>query len=85
VDEIGPVKQVACGEAHTLAVSVDGKTVWSFGHGEYGRLGHGDSVRQTLPKVRTCTHSWLASYHVIIITIDHRVSAGNSLSESLCS
>jgi E3 ubiquitin-protein ligase HERC1 len=30
VKEIGPVGQVACGSSHTLAVSQDGKTVWSF-------------------------------------------------------
>ena len=51
VEAIGAVKQVACGEAHTLALSADGKTVWSFGNGEFGRLGHGDTSRETLPKV----------------------------------
>ena len=51
MEAIGAVKQVACGEAHTLALSVDGKTVWSFGNGDLGRLGHGDTGRQILPKV----------------------------------
>ena len=33
---------VACGsgDAHTLAVSSDGK-VWSWGDGDYGKLGRG--------------------------------------------
>ena len=47
----GVVKQVACGEAHTLALSSDGQTVWSFGNGDLGRLGHGDTTKQTHPKV----------------------------------
>ena len=34
---------VACGEAHTLGVTKQG-SVWSWGHGERGRLGHGDEV-----------------------------------------
>ena len=51
VENIGVVKQVACGEAHTLAISADGSTVWSFGNGDLGRLGHGDTTKQTLPKV----------------------------------
>jgi len=54
VEVIGSVKQVACGEAHTLALSTDGKTVWSFGSGDLGRLGHGDSSKQLKPKVQ-CT------------------------------
>ncbi|XP_057655201.1 probable E3 ubiquitin-protein ligase HERC1 isoform X1 [Diorhabda carinulata] len=46
--EIG---SVACGSSHTLVVSKDGKTVWSFGSGENGKLGHGEIVRVYRPKV----------------------------------
>ncbi|GFO36542.1 HECT and rld domain-containing e3 ubiquitin protein ligase family member 1, partial [Plakobranchus ocellatus] len=49
VKDIGLVGQVACGSSHTLAVSQDGKTVWSFGGGDNGKLGHGDMSRQTKP------------------------------------
>ena len=52
VTGIGPVQQVACGVAHTLALSKDGLMVWSFGSGDAGKLGHGDTTRQVVPKVR---------------------------------
>ena len=34
-----PVKQVACGAVHTLALCQD-STVWSWGEGKMGKLGH---------------------------------------------
>ena len=51
VKDIGPVSQIACGAAHTLALSEDGRTVWSFGSGDHGKLGHGDLARVYRPKV----------------------------------
>ena len=30
---------MSCGAAHTLALSTDMKTVWSFGAGDHGKLG----------------------------------------------
>lgn len=35
-----PMKLIACGQAHNLALSVSGN-VYSWGSGEYGQLGHG--------------------------------------------
>ena len=51
VKDIANVGSVSCGSAHTLAVSRDGKTVWSFGNGDGGKLGHGDTVRVYRPRV----------------------------------
>ena len=31
---------------------MEGEGVWSFGSGDSGKLGHGDTNRQTVPKVR---------------------------------
>jgi len=36
VKDIGVVGQVACGSLHTLVVSADGWTIWSFGDGDGG-------------------------------------------------
>ena len=40
---------VSAGQQHSLALTADG-AVWSWGYGEYGRLGHGDYQHQLLPK-----------------------------------
>ena len=45
-----PIGQVACGEAHTLFLSLDGR-VWSCGDGLVGRLGHGDHETVRTPKL----------------------------------
>lgn len=36
VKSIGLVGQVACGSSHTIALSQDGASVWSFGAGDSG-------------------------------------------------
>ena len=51
VVSIGPAQQASCGVAHTLVLGIDGLTVWSFGSGDSGKLGHGDTTKQTSPKV----------------------------------
>ena len=40
---------VACGLSHTVCVSKDGASVWSFGDGDYGKLGHGDTTSREGP------------------------------------
>jgi alpha-tubulin suppressor-like RCC1 family protein len=44
------VKAVAAGGYHSLALSDHGE-VYSFGHGGYGQLGHGDQEHQPTPKL----------------------------------
>ena len=40
---------VSAGARHSLALTVDG-AVWSWGGGDWGKLGHGDEQQQLLPK-----------------------------------
>ncbi len=42
------VRKVACGNAHTVAVTEEG-AVWSWGCGEGGRLGHNDEDDRLVP------------------------------------
>nr|XP_053648636.1 probable E3 ubiquitin-protein ligase HERC1 isoform X3 [Cherax quadricarinatus] len=51
VRDISGVGQVVCGSAHTLALSADSRTVWSFGSGDHGKLGHGDTAKVYRPRV----------------------------------
>ena len=51
VEGVSEVGEVSCGVAHTLVLSRDGLTVWSFGSGDSGKLGHGDTTKQMAPKV----------------------------------
>lgn len=51
VADIFKVGYVSCGSAHTLVLSKDGRTVWSFGSGDHGKLGHGDTLHSYSPKV----------------------------------
>ena len=41
---------IAAGGAHSAAVTVEGE-VWTWGRGRSGRLGHGDTKSQVLPKL----------------------------------
>ena len=41
---------MSCNEDHTAAVGADG-TLYTWGTGEDGKLGHGDTQRQLLPMV----------------------------------
>jgi len=43
------VVAVSAGHSHSIAITADG-AVWSWGGGSYGKLGHGDSQEQLLPK-----------------------------------
>ena len=43
------VVAVSAGDRHNLAITADG-AVWSWGAGSSGKLGHGDTQDQLLPK-----------------------------------
>lgn len=48
VKDISNVGEVSCGSSHTIALSKDGRTVWSFGGGDNGELSltHGEGATE---------------------------------------
>ncbi|KAL1503593.1 hypothetical protein AB1Y20_012070 [Prymnesium parvum] len=44
------VMQIAAGESHSLALIVDRGQLYTWGVGDYGKLGHGDTTPQLLPR-----------------------------------
>lgn len=40
VKDISNVGEVSCGSSHTIALSKDGRTVWSFGGGDNGAVSY---------------------------------------------
>lgn len=45
------IGQVACGLNHSSCVSIDGMNVWTFGEGDYGKLGLGHTLTKSLPQL----------------------------------
>lgn len=43
------VRDIACGSSHSAAITSNGD-LYTWGLGEYGRLGHGDNTTQLKPK-----------------------------------
>lgn len=41
---------IACGSSHSAATTSDGE-LYTWGQGQYGRLGHGDEISQYTPKL----------------------------------
>lgn len=44
------VRDLACGSAHSAAITSGGE-LYTWGLGQYGRLGHGDNATQLKPKL----------------------------------
>lgn len=43
------VKEIACGSGHSAAITTNGE-LYTWGQGDHGRLGHGDTSNQSKPK-----------------------------------
>lgn len=43
------VRDIACGSSHSAAITSSGE-LYTWGLGDYGRLGHGDNTTQLKPK-----------------------------------
>ena len=47
------VRDISCGSSHSAAIISNGD-LYTWGLGEYGRLGHGDNTTQLRPKQVMC-------------------------------
>ncbi|XP_023218340.1 E3 ubiquitin-protein ligase HERC2-like isoform X1 [Centruroides sculpturatus] len=61
------IRNIACGSSHSAAVSSNGE-LYTWGLGEYGRLGHGDNLTQLKPKQVTA----LAGLRVVQVACGSR-------------
>ena len=61
------VRDIACGSSHSAAITSSGE-LYTWGCGEYGRLGHGDNVTQLRPK---CVKA-LAGHRVVQVACGSR-------------
>ena len=59
------VQQVSCGSEHTLCVDKAG-SMWSWGCGAYGALGHGDTVTLHAPKKLNRIKSSIKIYDAMV-------------------
>ena len=72
-DDIGVWTQIACGGSHTVALSPKGE-VFTWGHGNYGQLGHGDRESRNVPtKVESLSQETIVKvscglYHTAAVT-----------------
>lgn len=55
------IRDIACGSSHSAAITSSGE-LYSWGLGEYGRLGHGDNTTQLRPKLVCVKESLLLFY-----------------------
>lgn len=63
------IVDITCGENHTLAVT-ENREIYSWGAGQFGQLGHGDLLRQSLPnKIVT-----LESHKIVQVSAGRRHS-----------
>ncbi|RZF37934.1 hypothetical protein LSTR_LSTR005434, partial [Laodelphax striatellus] len=61
------VRDIACGSSHSAAITSSGE-LFTWGLGEYGRLGHGDSLIQLKPK---CVKA-LLGHHIMKVACGSR-------------
>ncbi|XP_073987726.1 E3 ubiquitin-protein ligase HERC2 isoform X1 [Rhodnius prolixus] len=61
------IRDIACGSSHSAAITSNGE-LYTWGLGEYGRLGHGDFVTQFKPKMVKA----LAGHHIVKVACGSR-------------
>jgi alpha-tubulin suppressor-like RCC1 family protein len=69
------LQQIVCGDYHTVGVTPAGE-LFTWGHGAWGQLGHGNYDDLDKPKLVNCLagmkmiHLACGSYHTAVVTSD---------------
>ena len=76
---------VACAASHSVAIAENGTKVYSWGGGSYGKLGHGNTSSQNIPKEIEALKSHLcvkvvagSNYTAILTSAGQVLTMGNS-------
>lgn len=67
------IREIACGSSHSAAITASGE-LYTWGLGEYGRLGHGDNNTQLKPKLVQA----LSGHRVV------QIACGSRDAQTLC-
>ncbi|XP_026481647.1 E3 ubiquitin-protein ligase HERC2-like [Ctenocephalides felis] len=67
------IRDIACGSSHSAAITSSGE-LYTWGLGEYGRLGHGDNCTQVKPKLVKA----LSGHRVV------QIACGSRDAQTLC-
>lgn len=59
---------VACGGAHSACITAAGQ-LYTWGKGRYGRLGHGDSEDQLVPKLVSPHSKGVYQFSIQVCTV----------------
>lgn len=71
------IRDIACGSSHSAAITSSGE-LYTWGLGEYGRLGHGDNATQLKPKmVKLCYLSLIMC--VYLYGVEYIITRGKKL------
>ena len=68
------VRDIACGSAHSACITSNGE-LYTWGLGEYGRLGHGDNLTQLRPKQVKALAGGCTSAAVVFVYISDNTQA----------
>lgn len=71
------IRDIACGSSHSAAITSSGE-LYTWGLGEYGRLGHGDNCTQLKPKLVTA----LLDHRVVQVACGSRDAQTLALTEA---
>lgn len=71
------IRDIACGSSHSAAITSSGE-LYTWGLGEYGRLGHGDNCTQLKPKMVTA----LLDHRIVQVACGSRDAQTLALTEA---